>query len=80
MARDITDPEIVQRLFLSLDDDRHNDNTPDVYVKVREGGLGTTSASVEVVLEDPKTCETALFRVSITRPEPGDDDYDGEEV
>lgn len=75
----ITDPEIVQRLFLGLDGDY--DDNHDVFISVRKGGIGSTSASVEVeITEADPSNRRATFRVSITRPEPGDDDYDGEEV
>ncbi len=77
MSRRVTDPEIVQRLIVGLDglfdDDQY------VHVSAKEGGVGSTSASVSLTLQDADTGDVAIFRVSITRPEPGDDDYDGED-
>lgn len=77
MARRVEDPEMVQRIFLGLDGE--HDDGQEVLVSVREGGLGSTSASVDVVLTDATTNETAIFRVEISRPDSEDDDYDGEE-
>ncbi len=77
MAREITDPEIVQRLIVGLDG--LYDDGQDVFVSARSGGIGSTSASADVTIIDADTSERALFRVSITRPEPGDDDYSEED-
>lgn len=65
--KDVTDPTAVTDLILGLDGT--HDDGPDLFVDVRPGGQATTSASCEVILEDPSSGARQAFRVEVTVPE-----------